>query len=128
MGLPDPDETGDLLRPMGAPDAAPPPPPAPPPPALQTQGHAPGCSCHAAAPDALDALADDLAGEWQEAVDPMLDPVKRLLGEVGSLEEFRDRLAALIGEMDTTAFEELLVRGTFSARLAGRLEADLDRD
>ncbi|PKQ02632.1 MAG: DUF935 domain-containing protein, partial [Alphaproteobacteria bacterium HGW-Alphaproteobacteria-11] len=27
MGLPDPDETGDLLRPMGAPDAAPPPPP-----------------------------------------------------------------------------------------------------
>jgi phage gp29-like protein len=130
MGLPDPDETGDLLRPMGAPDAAPPPPPpaAPPPPALQAQGRAPGCSCHAAEPDALDALADDLAGEWQEAVDPMLDPVKRLLGEAGSLEEFRDRLAALIGEMDTAAFEELLVRGTFSARLAGRLEADLGRD
>lgn len=129
MGLPDPDEKGDLLRPMGAPDATPPPPPAaPPPPALQAQGRAPGCSCHAAAPDALDALADDLAGEWQEAVDPMLDPVRRLLGEVGSLEEFRDRLAALIGEMDTAAFEEMLVRGTFSARLAGRLEADLGRD
>lgn len=128
MGLPDPDKEGDLLRPMGVADAPPPPPPAPPAPALQAQRHGQGCSCHAAAPDALDALADDLADEWQEAVDPMLDPVRRLMGEAGSLEEFRDRLAALIAEMDTAAFEEMLMRGTFAARLAGQVEADIGGD
>lgn len=130
MGLPDPDEDGDLLVPASAALAAPVQPPAPqlPPPAPQVRGHGPGCSCHAAGPDTLDALADDLAGDWREVVDPMVDPVRRLLNEAGSLEEVRDRLAELIGQMDTAAFEEMLLRGTFSARLAGRLGADLGRD
>lgn len=133
MGLPDPDDKGDFLSPASAtqpalPPAAPPSRPPVQPPALQSGPHGPGCSCHAAQPDALDRLADDLAGEWREVVDPMVDPVRRLLDEAGSLEEARDRLASIIGEMDTTAFEELLLRGTFSARLAGRLEADLGGD
>lgn len=128
MGLPDPDEKGDLLRPMGAAGAAAPPPPPAPPPALQAAGQGAGCACHAAAPDALDALADDMSDEWQEAVEPMVDPVRRLLGETGSLEEFRDRLAALIAEMDTATLEEMLMRGTFAARLAGQVEADIGGD
>lgn len=130
MGLPDPDEAGDLLRPMGAPDAAAPPrvPPPAAPPALQTAGRGAGCACHAAAPDALDALADDMSDEWQAAVEPMVDPVRRLLGETASLEEFRDRLAALIAEMDTATLEEMLMRGTFAARLAGQVEADIGGD
>lgn len=127
MGLPDPDEDGEVLRPMGAADA-PPPPPTAPPPALQAQGHAPGCSCHAAAPDALDALADDMSDGWREVVDPMVDPIRRLMDEAGSLEEFRDRLATIIAEMDTAALQEMLLRGSFSARLAGQVEADIGGD
>ncbi|MDD2870095.1 MAG: DUF935 domain-containing protein [Neomegalonema sp.] len=138
MGLPDPEEGSDLLSPLGAGrDLAPgatagastPLPRAlhgARPPGLHTPGA--GHVCHAAAPDALDDLRGEMLGEWRLAAAPMADPVRRLLEEAGSLEEARDRLAELIGEMDLSAFEDLLARGSFSARLAGRLEAPLERD
>jgi len=135
MGLPDPDDEDELLTPSGKGAAPAPQAPAPAPavpPAVQSArpgvGHDASCSCHAAAPDEIDRLADTLAGDWREVAEPLIDPVRKLIGEAGSLEEVRDRLATLIAEMDTAAFEEMMMRGTFSARLAGQVEADLGGD
>ncbi|MDD2867700.1 DUF935 domain-containing protein [Neomegalonema sp.] len=136
MGLPDPPagEKGDFLAPLGASSPA----VSPAPPALgarqplasafQPRASGADCACHAAGPDALDDLAGEMLGDWRPVMAPLVDPIRRLLEEAGSLEEARDRLAELIGEMESAAFEELLTRGGFTARLAGRLEAPLERD
>jgi len=117
LGLPEPEPDADLLTPPGhvAPEALP--------------------SFHSARParvarhsaDQIDRLVDEVSGEWEEVVGPMVAPVRELLADAGSLEEARDRLAELIATMDTSALEEVLLRAGFPARLAGRLEVELGR-
>ncbi|OAM73752.1 DUF935 domain-containing protein [Devosia elaeis] len=117
LGLPEPEPDADLLTPPGqaAPEALP--------------------SFHSARParvarhsaDQIDRLVDEVSGEWEEVIGPMVAPVRELLADAGSLEEARDRLAELIATMDTSALEDVLLRAGFPARLAGRLEVELGR-
>jgi phage gp29-like protein len=57
-------------------------------------------------------------------LDPLLDPVRRLLETVESLEAFRDGLLDLYAEMDATDLGNLMQRAFVLAELAGRLDAE----
>jgi len=59
----------------------------------------------------------------EAALDPLLAPMRQLLEEVGSLEEFRDRLIELYPKMDAAEFGNLMRRGLVLADLAGRFDA-----
>lgn len=74
----------------------------------------------AAGRDALDELAARMGDEWQPTLDGLLTPIDRLANEAKTLQEFRDRLPEVIGQMDTAAVADLLARGMFSAYVAGR--------
>jgi phage gp29-like protein len=122
LGIPDPPKDSVVLRAparQGAPE---------PEPAAQTQGG--GRTAAHAAPPAVGAPTDpgELAraaledSGWEQIVEPMVDPVRKLLADVDSLEEFRERLAELVVEIPTHQLAELLGRNLFAARLAGELE------
>jgi len=117
LGLPEPEPDADLLMPPGqpAPEALP----------SFHSARSPQVARHSA--DQIDRLVDQVSGEWEEVIGPIVAPVRELLADAGSLEEARDRLAELIATMDTSALEEALLRAGFPARLAGRLEVELGR-
>lgn len=72
--------------------------------------------------DAIDATIDEFLSDWQPQIDALLAPVDALIADATDLSQVQARLAQLIGDMDTSAFEELLAQGGFAARLIG--EAD----
>ena len=57
-------------------------------------------------------------------MEPMVGPIRELLEESGSLEDFRDRLAEALAAMDAEAMGELLARLDFGANIAGQVEDD----
>ncbi len=72
--------------------------------------------------DTLAALGDKtLSGA---ATDDLMAPVTQLLERVGSLEEFRDGLMDLYGDMDPTALGDLMARALVLAELAGRFDVE----
>lgn len=81
----------------------------------------------AAGPDAIDELvraALEDAG-WEPLVNPVAHSIAELAGEVKTLEELRDRLPELVGQMDVSQLHELLARSAFGARVAGELGAEI---
>lgn len=71
--------------------------------------------------DELDAFAEDLAGDWERVMDPLIAPIAALASDVESYEEFQARLPALIQGMDQTRLREAMAQGQFAARLWGKL-------
>lgn len=74
--------------------------------------------------DELDALADEMAGDWERVTEPLVSPIERLMEECNSLEEFRERLPQAIEQMDATALAELIAQGDFAAAIWGRVNAE----
>jgi phage gp29-like protein len=74
--------------------------------------------------DAIDATIDEFLDDWQPQIDALLAPVDALIAEAGDLSEVQARLSQLIGDMDTSAFEQLLAQGGFAARLIGEAERE----
>lgn len=72
--------------------------------------------------DAIDATVDEMLGDWESHIDPMLAPVDALIAEAVDLSEVQARLAQVIGAMDTSDFEQLLARGGFAARMIGEAQ------
>jgi len=85
-------------------------------PAINSQGNPDG--------DAIDAAIDELLDDWQPQIDPLLAPVDALIAEATDLSEVQARLSQLIGDMDTSAFEQLLAQGGFAARMVGEAERE----
>lgn len=71
-----------------------------------------------------EAYAEQAMRDDRTSIDQMMGPVRKLLGEAESLEQFRDALFGLYGEMDATAFAEVLQEALLSAELAGRYEVE----
>jgi len=74
----------------------------------------------------IDSLADkgrELAGS---AIETLLEPLRALIVSGASLEEIRDKLPDIYGEMDSSELEELIARAMFAADLYGRWAADED--
>lgn len=72
--------------------------------------------------DTIDATVDEMLGDWERHIDPLLAPVDALIGEALDLSEVQARLAQVIGAMDTSAFEQLLAEGGFAARMIGEAQ------
>lgn len=125
LGLPDPAKGAKLLTP-----ASQPPPVAP---AQNRQTHScPGCGA---------AMNRDNAGQVEgspaetlgnlantalaaNSFDGLVEPMQKLLAEVNSLEEFRDRLLDLYSEMDDAALGQTMQRAMLAADLAGRFDVN----
>lgn len=75
----------------------------------------------AAQPDTLDQLADDMLAEWQEGMGELIDPVQAALAGATSFEDFSRALEAGLAEIQPGKLVDLLARGTFAARVWGRL-------
>ena len=71
--------------------------------------------------DTLDALGEKTLREAD--FDGLMGPVEDLLTSVGSLDEFRDGLLDLFGDMDESKLGALMQRALTVAELAGRFDA-----
>ena len=78
--------------------------------------------------DAIAALIEAAAGEWEEMGDPIMAPVRELIANAGTMEEIRDGLAGVIGDMEPAAFAEVLAKAGFAARIAGETGAPTSAD
>lgn len=128
FGLAEPDDSAEVLRPMGATSEAPP--------ALNHQlalsrslsgssaGYTPSLGINRQALDAeqeMAALEEELLADWQPTMTPIIEPVERLLEDVDSLEDFLKRLPELVDEnsdyaMDARALMLKLAEAAFKAR------------
>jgi phage gp29-like protein len=121
LGLPDPDPGAEVLR---APAAAAPPAPA----AVAAEAEedeeeeeeAPQAALLAEGADPVPVLADGAEAVAAAAVDAMIERVRGLLAEVGSLEEFRARLLELEPGIGTEDLAERLRMALVFAELSGR--------
>lgn len=137
LAAPDPDDKPeDVIG--GAPAAPPvtaPPVTAPPVTGMNRQrptpAHPAPCGCDTAlnrAGDPFDPYAglDDIeleaALEWEPQMAPLIDPIRALVAEAGSLEEIRDRLPELIDGAQIGPLVEGLVAAMFRARALGDLD------
>lgn len=66
----------------------------------------------------LDPMVDRLAREAR--LDPMIDPIKKLVDEAQSLEDLRDQLLDRYTDMDPVALGNLMQRAFAAANLGGR--------
>lgn len=60
----------------------------------------------------------------EASMDELIEPAKALLSQAGSLDEFRDGLIDLYGDMDETSFGNLMQQALLLADLAGRFDAN----
>jgi len=111
LGLPDPDKGAMLLHPLGAAPMAQK--------AAQTSLVAAHAQQDQQAPDPIDTLIADELAEWEPLVDPLLAPLRALLEDCATLEEFQRRLPELVARQDATALAEPLAQALFAARLSG---------
>lgn len=72
-------------------------------------------------PNTLDVLGEKMLSEAD--LGPYIKPVEKLLAEVSSLEEFRDRLLELWSDMDDQALGDLMAQAFALADLGGRYDA-----
>jgi len=71
--------------------------------------------------DSVDPLVDRLMLEAD--LNPMIDPIAKLVAEADSLEDLKDRLLDRYKEMDPVHLGDLLQQALATAELAGRFEA-----
>jgi phage gp29-like protein len=71
------------------------------------------------------ARLDALVEKTRQAADMgvLVEPIRRLLDQVESLEEFQDRLLDVYGDMDASALADLMEQAFTLAELAGRFDA-----
>lgn len=70
-----------------------------------------------------ESYADQLGEAASQAMDGLIEPVRRLVATANSLEEVRDGLLALYAEMDVADLAAIMQRALAAAELAGRYEA-----
>jgi phage gp29-like protein len=134
-GLPDPAEDADLLTPPAAlpfpsalnrawarqalsmPAAAPP-----------FRGALDSAVPAGAVPDTgfpdLDALMAEALGDWEEQIDPVLEPLRQAIEAAESYEDLSRRLAELIRKLDVQALADALAKATFLGRAAGNVDPE----
>ncbi|WP_290889410.1 DUF935 domain-containing protein [Arenimonas sp.] len=85
----------------------------------------------APARDALDDLVDEALGDWQPAVEQMLEPimaeVRAAAADGATVEQLKARLAELLPRVPADKLAETLARAAFVARLAGEADLSLNR-
>lgn len=77
--------------------------------------------------DVVDAQLERLGAETAEEVKRWTARARALLGEVGSLEEFRDRLLELAPQMPAAAVGEVIAQALTASHLAGQVDVEQER-
>lgn len=77
-------------------------------------------------PDAIGALADDLAGDWQEIMNPLEALLQKALKASSSYEDFSNNLLSLASELDMEPMTDKVSKAIFAARIAGNVGAKLE--
>lgn len=72
--------------------------------------------------DAADIIADTLGNDALPAGDAMIVPLQALLDKAGSLEEFRDSIIDLYGNMNPADLGAIISRAMMMAEMTGRYE------
>lgn len=70
----------------------------------------------------VDAQIEKLGAETEEPIDGMVKVVRKMLDEVESLEELRDKLIEALPDMDTDALADVMAQALTAAELAGRYD------
>lgn len=70
----------------------------------------------------IDELADNSLKASIPIFQKMYEPIQKLMNEVGSLEELRDKLPEVYSKMNTQELEDLVSRAMFVADLTGRMK------
>ncbi|QPT08594.1 DUF935 domain-containing protein [Sphingomonas paucimobilis] len=86
-------------------------------------GHAVADAAPAAIADNVDDAAAMALGDWEQLIDPVLDPVRDIVAKASSLDDIKTRLIDAIERMDVSELTERLARAGFGARLAGDIDA-----
>jgi phage gp29-like protein len=77
--------------------------------------------------DAADVIANSTAAEAMQVTDDIyMLPLQRLVREAQSLDDLRDRILDLWGEMDTQSLGVIVARGMMLADMSGRYEVSLE--
>lgn len=71
-------------------------------------------------------VSDDLEGQSDAHVDEMLKPVKKIMDQCSTLEEFRDRLLDAFSDMDPEGLGLLIEKAMVTADMGGRFEVNAD--
>lgn len=117
IGLPEPEDEKDVLRlpaaiPQETPVTAS---------ALCCPHHHPHHQREVAARDGIDDLSGEMAGDWEDIIDPLAVVLQKAADESSSYEEFIENLLGAAEEMDMTALAEKIRDANFMARIAGNL-------
>lgn len=134
LGLPEPEDDEDTLK---LPSNAPSLPALPDDPeadentaAAQTGRAAPGghtCAAHQDGDgDVIDDLADELAGDYEEVLDPMITAIETALDACTDLAEFPDKLLAAAQDLGIDDLAERVAQSSFAANIAGQVRAKLE--
>lgn len=76
--------------------------------------------------DAIEQLTDDqVNGQWEALVDPVIVRIEQLVAECHTAQEFLDRLPEIASALPVDALGNSLARSMFAARLAGETETDI---
>lgn len=89
--------------------------------AAQRAGQAALAARPTAEADELDALADEMLGEWEDTLGELVEPVQVALASATSFEDFQAALEDQIAGIPADRLVELLAKGSFAARVWGRL-------
>lgn len=112
LRIPEPEDDEEVLAPAA--------------PALPAalRGRLPGASAalRADVPDYPDAQVERLEGAAQPALEGMIEQIRAIVEEAGSLEELRDRLADAFDELDSGQFALVMTEALAAAELGGRYE------
>lgn len=128
LGLPDPDEGAELLGQPEQTDQT----------TAMNRSTSTGCQCSSCQShekalnaeqlesDELDDLEQEAMQEWQQQIEPVLNPIEQALDEAQSLEAFLIKLPDLIDNMDSSELVLKLAEQTFKARGLGDGTGEID--
>ena len=69
--------------------------------------------------DEIDLIIQEELGNWRPLIDPLVNPIVRLLEQCGSYEEFYARLPEAMQEQDATVLARALSFAMFEQRVKG---------
>lgn len=123
LGLPAPDDDKDILQvPTGQTDV---PPPAT---ASAKQTVELATATTKANQDGIDEVVDELSGDWEEIMTPIFDQIDAAVNECKSVEELKQKLLELSGDIRTKELSKNLSDASINLRLAGMAGVPLSEE
>ena len=117
LGLPEPEDDDDILIPAGSPQA-----PVP----VDAARFTTAAKQSEKKPDAFEAMAEDVAEDYEDIINPIAELLERATAESKDFDEFSQKLLELADEMDLDGVADMLAKGSFMANIAGQLDAKLE--